>query len=617
MSTRPSYASDEFDYFMEKAMFYRYDSVDSALYFGDKAKALALASSDRECIGKVNNLFGGIYYVHGNFTESLKAYKEAFDIFENSTNLSEKAKALNGLGLIKLAQHQYQDAINIWEKSLQINLATKDSFLLAKNYFNIGLATSELGNYKDAFSYLHQAIAIANKNSDQLHLRMSQNRMGKVHYEIGDLDSAKYYYTAVLNSSEKPNNWELTFAYTGLAEVAIAQSDFQSSLIYGKEAYSYGLLINALWDLERATAALAESYANLGDYKEAYHFSVLNKAHKDSLYSKEKNREVNALQLQIVEGENIRLLQDKELAEEKARLNLFLIVGLLAVILFLIILTWGFRKNLHLKESFSQKLRLTNLEIEKQKDQVAQRNLELNQVNDAKNKLFSILSHDLRTPIHTIKQFMQMDSMNIFDEEEQKLAKELLLEQIEKTDKLLNNLLEWAKTQLEGIHPFTQTIFIPAIMEDVIGIFEHQAKVKKIAVSHQNFETISRIEVDKGHLQVILRNLYNNAIKFTPKNGSINIFYSEGEDFVSMHVRDSGVGMEEVRRSELENKLSFTESKIGTDNEAGSGLGLLLVKQFLQHNNGTLSIVSQVGNGTEVIVSFIKSPVFEKQLVDK
>lgn len=548
-------------------------------------------------------LKGGVYYVNGDYVNAQFSYDEAFELAEKLDLSLEKARILNGRGLVFLGQHKYNQAIETWKQSLQIFKKHSSIEFQPTLMFNIGLAYSQLSQFDTSLAWLDQSIELAEKVGNQAIEDMAKNRRAKVYFDKGDYETAKDQYQILLEREGDISNWERTFLYSGLAELELKTGSASRSVDFAEKAYHIAETMKALWDQERALAIWSEALEKLGNFPKALEIARFNKLIADSLFNKEKEREINFLQLQVVEAQNKELTQTNELIRQRSQLKQRFILGLVAMIGLLLVLVLIYRRNLKLRERFNVKLKMLNVELEEKREMIAAQNESLNQINEAKNKLFSILSHDLRSPLGNLKSFVILDKRGAFEESERQEALNLLESQLDKTDYLLENLLQWARTQLEGFDPKPEMVEIPVIFEEILGQFDLQLKKKGLSVNHV-LPTGSRFLafVDKNNLKIILQNILGNAIKFSPKSGEIVLFYSEESGMAKIHIRDNGEGLDDEKRKKLENEFSMAKSSTGTEDEKGTGLGLLLVKQLLVYNGGYLLIRSFPGQGTEMIV---------------
>ncbi|MBS9523073.1 HAMP domain-containing histidine kinase [Litoribacter alkaliphilus] len=469
----------------------------------------------------------------------------------------------------------------------------------------MGIAYAELKEFDTALEKLIGSLEKVLKDPSD-HLKyMIQNRLAKTYFDTGNIPMAEKYYHQVLKDSAIINNWEKTFAFTGLAEVRQMQHKYDDALVMAQKGYEYGLFVGAYWDLCRVTVSLANIYEAKGDYENALAFNRLHKSYSDSLYSESKDLQISALELKLAKAENEVLRTEKDLMDDVVIRKNFILSLLVMVLMGFVFIVFIYRKSLKHKEAFNKTLKRKNKAIQKQKKEISTKNKSLNQLNEAKTRIFSVLTHDLRSPINSIKQLLELQKEGVFTQEETDQALDLLYEQIVKTDQMMAQLLQWANQQLEGAKVNQRKLDLTQEIENVIDLYEFQAGAKKISVRHDKSEEI-HILFDIGDLKIILQNLLNNAIKFTPAEGHIVFFYSFADgNLVNLHIKDSGLGMEQGQIEFLKGSdLKMMDSVLGTENESGSGLGLLLVKQFMTNNGASLEIISKKGEGTEFILTF-------------
>ncbi len=220
---------------------------------------------------------------------------------------------------------------------------------------------------------------------------------------------------------------------------------------------------------------------------------------------------------------------------------------------------------------------------------------ELTELNALKNKLFSIISHDLKTPMYALRNLFREVHQSRMSATELKKTVPDILNDLNYTVGLMDNLLQWAKAQMraDAVHP--QEIDIKKSIQEVLQLLQLQAKAKQISIN-DHCGTGGCGYMDKDMLSLILRNLLSNAIKFTPERGNISIGVHEHSSFLEVYVKDSGTGISHEALSKI-NKSDFYTTK-GTASESGTGLGLMLCKEFLARNGGQLHIESEIGKGS-------------------
>lgn len=227
-------------------------------------------------------------------------------------------------------------------------------------------------------------------------------------------------------------------------------------------------------------------------------------------------------------------------------------------------------------------------EIEKQKE-------ELNELNNLKSKLFSVISHDLRTPLYGLRNLFKSVEQYDLPAEEIKVLIPDVVKDLHYTTDLMENLLQWAKSQMKGEALSPQLIEMNKLIQDVQQVVRLQAENKQVYLKTKAEKPVY-IYADKEMIEVVLRNLISNAIKFTPKEGEVVIDIKEDEELIEVLVSDTGTGMSEEAKNKLFGDEHFTTK--GTSNESGTGLGLMICKEFLKKNGGTIHVESVLGKGS-------------------
>jgi signal transduction histidine kinase len=237
-----------------------------------------------------------------------------------------------------------------------------------------------------------------------------------------------------------------------------------------------------------------------------------------------------------------------------------------------------------------------NERIQAQKKLVEQQSAQLSDLNTLKNKLFSVIAHDLRTPMYALKNLFRNIEQYDLPAEEVKMMIPDINQEMQFTTNLMENLLQWAKSQLQSATTHPEELNMALLTQEVVGLVRLQASSKSIELRNElNKEEL--VWADKDMTQMVLRNLVSNALKFTPDNGLVEIGARELESHIEIYVKDNGKGMSPETLEKLEENAFFTTQ--GTNNEAGTGIGLMLCREYLHRNGGWLSIHSELGEGSE------------------
>lgn len=600
---------DSVRYYLEESKKQVYSDFKAAKKSLVKAEAIAKKSKDPNLIADVAHNYAASYYIVGTYDVALQKFMEALSLYEETDNKLGIAKCLIGQGLIQQGIGRNKEAIKLFQKANTIIKELNDTVLESKVYLNIGISQIELKEIDDSYDNFHKSLKLAVQNKDSNMEHLSQNRLGNLHYLRNDLDSSVYYYKKVLDASQA-NQWEKSFANTGLSEVYIKKGDYKKAEDYGLKGFEAAKNTQAKWDIARAAEILSIAYKNDHNYELAFKYLAICKSYNDSLFNDAKLKEINLLQLKRKEAENEKLVAKNEAAQHKLKNTRLFSVSVILFMLYLLTIIYQYTKNNKVREKLYSELELKNQDIESQQMLITAQNHNLSELNQTKNKLFSILSHDLRSPIASIQQVLGLLREGEISSEELKVLAEHLITQVDSTSIMLNNILHWSMTQLDGAKINKENIDLEKVVKDSIAGLNLMAKAKEIKFIHTNSEKDTVVDADKGHVQIILNNLLSNAIKFTPIAGTIEIRYSEDGTFIHMHINDSGKGISQAKIEEILNFDKRVVSEKGTGFEEGTGLGLLLVKQFLSDNNGQLDIVHHQEGGTEFIASLPKAKYF-------
>lgn len=598
-------SKDSLDYYLKESKKYSYSNFNKAKFYLTKADRIARLKKDKNAIAEVMITYAANYYILGSYDVALKNYIKAAQIFETQNNNFGVAKCLMGQGLIQQGYARDIEALKNFNKSIGICRTLNNDKYIIKNLLNIGISQTNLHRYNEAYKSFSEALKLCLKNKTTEDSQMAMNKLANIHYIQHNLDSTVYYYKKVLNDNSKTNLWEEAYALSGLSEAYLKKGAYSEALEYGLKGYQAAKIVRAKWDIARSSEILSKIYSRQNDYKSAYQYAMINKAYKDSMYAESKIKEVNILQLQAKEAENEKLAAKAETAQQKLN-NIRIFVGCIIVLLIsLSIFLYFYHKYTKQRSKFFKEIEIKNREIQSQQSMITSQNIVLEELNQTKNRIFSILSHDLKTPINSLIQVIELNKQNDLTKEEQAFVFEQLQKQVEGTALVLNNLLKWANSQIDGTSVHFEKIALNQITEESISSFYAEVAKKKVVFNHTNSEDVF-IKADIGQTRIIIQNIIANAVKFAPLNSEIDIFYSTDNQYQKIHIKDFGNGL---NHSKIEEILSFNRrlsSEKGTSMEEGTGLGLLLVKQFLINNKGQLNIQSVEGEMTEFIISFLK-----------
>lgn len=236
-----------------------------------------------------------------------------------------------------------------------------------------------------------------------------------------------------------------------------------------------------------------------------------------------------------------------------------------------------------------------NEKIEKQKAEIEQKAAELSELNSLKNKLFSVISHDMKTPMYALRNlFRSMQQLNMSGREIKSIIPDVVND-LNYTTGLMENLLHWVKSQMHSASISPDEFDMTEITDEAIHVYELQAATKKVTLKREMDEPFL-VFADKDMVTLVLRNLLSNAIKFTPANGRVTIKINREFPYCRVSIIDNGIGMDQDTMEKIQENNYFSTS--GTAEESGTGLGLMLSRDFLSKNGGELAIESEPGKGS-------------------
>lgn len=245
------------------------------------------------------------------------------------------------------------------------------------------------------------------------------------------------------------------------------------------------------------------------------------------------------------------------------------------------------------KQFFSLQFEITDRKNYLQ--QIAEKGVELEKMNRLKDKLLSVVSHDFRSPLNSLRGTLNLFLQGAISNEELKMLSKDLVNKLDNTYNLLENLLNWAKSQMQGMQVYKNEIDLAELTRDTVKLLRPMAENKMVTLNNDILEAMP-VYADNEMIKLVLRNLIANAIKFTSAGNSIFLHADNDGRFVKVSVKDNGLGISNENQSKLFKLESFTTS--GTSNEIGMGLGLNLCKDFIEKNGGNIWFESELGQGS-------------------
>jgi len=569
---------------------YNREEINALEYFNASLQACRL-SKNFKTMGSSYSMMGTIFRINGLYDRAIEYIVNAKLNYEKANFLEGKAWSAYLLGRIysdlKLSQkalEYFQEALKIYTKQASLD-GNQNGVAIC--YEQIGLINLESGNLKEAHKYIDNTMKIYTDNESKYGLSNAQKNLGIIEYSMGNYELAEKYLNESLKIKNKVGDLlslPTIYEYLGLCLIGKGQPD--EGLNSLKRGLSFAISKNQKKIQLNIYSKLTEVYLSINDLKNAISCQKKQIEIQDLILSGAANIKIEQLQAiyeidkkngQIIELEKQNEINSLIIKQHKIS-QLLMIIGIFIAFLISISIYWFYNKIRH-------------------------KNLELKESNAAKDKFFAIIAHDLRGPIGNLAAFLEHLNDTFNDHSPKELKKILLslYKSAENVSVLLENLLIWAQSQLNKIEFSPKELKLTDVIQNSVHGLKQSAVTKQIDIK---FELNDQIFVlaDPNMVQTIVRNLLSNAIKFTHRGGSVTI-QSDIKDMNNAAIRiiDNGIGIEQSALSKIFN-INNTLHTNGTEGEMSTGLGLILVKDFIDRNNGTITIESQKDNGT--IVSF-------------
>ncbi|WPV65001.1 ATP-binding protein [Chitinophaga sp. LS1] len=525
-----------------------------------EALKLAEQLNDLKATGILNADLGNILIEQQQPRQGLIYQKKALAIKQKENDKAEIGKTLNGIGTSYMVLKEWDSALHFLYASERIKLALNDHRGLAYAYENIGIILSVKGNYQEALRY-HTMSSQYYKESDNIQgVVKSYLNMAQTNTFLKDFTAAEedLQNAARLNKSMQNTRNEMIY-YRYRSMLDSARGNFAQALENYKE---FQALSEDFFSTEKSRF--------IANSKEKYESEK--KQHENELLKKEQ-----LLHLATIRQQQI--------------LVIFCIALFMALATITVLLYRMFKRQ---KDLYSQ-LNSRNRRVQQQNQIILDQNAALESGNQVKDKIFSVISHDLRAPLGILEGMLFLLRDEKMSQEQFNMFVDELWRDMKNTSSMMDNLLQWANSQMKGIRVMPDDFNITVLLNNEFELLQTLARQKNIQLNHY-LPPVIHVFADKDMIRMVLRNLISNAIKFTPKNGSIVIDYRLSPDKVEVMVKDNGIGIPSEDQSKVFSNIYY--STTGTQNEKGCGLGLPLSKDFIQRNNGEIWFQSYKEKGT-------------------
>lgn len=596
-------------------LFYSSRNLDSSIYFSEKAIKLFQKNKDKVSEGRIYHTMANIYKDRLSYDTAKVYLDKSFIVFTSINYDKGIAKCYNTNGIIAAQKADYKIAANYFMRALKIFEKLNDVNGVIQGYANLGSVYGYLHNPTKAIYYFQKAQDINQKEFGEPYYKIFGN-LASVYFEKGDFKTALSYYKICIeeyskneaevddyisflteagdcerelnNLSDAMDYYNRAYPMALQADLPMQQADilyqlalltyknkqYSESINYAQKAIQLAKKFEMLDMLTDALQSLSIVYETTGQFENAYEVYKEYNIYKDSLQSFEQKKDVEILDANYkvekseIEIEKLELQNQKNTLLKTIYLLLFVSFLIIAIILY------------------------TNL---------SKRNLlnrKLEQSNKVKDRLLSIIAHDLKSPLNNIVNVLEAIDQELFSKEEQAEIVTALKNQTNVTIETLENLLKWGQAQLRGISIKPEKFKLKDQLNKAILFVTAQANSKKIKIK-LNTENEWNGHFDQEHFNFIVRNYLANAIKFSPVESTIEVkaIFDAKDNKYKISIVDKGMGIKEEDVPTIFQPAPTVN--FGTNNERGSGLGLRLCKEFAEANKGIVGFKTKVGEGSE------------------
>ncbi|WP_214070680.1 tetratricopeptide repeat protein [Mucilaginibacter sp. dw_454] len=603
---------------------YRNEKPDSAVFFAKQGLAFASTLSYPMGVGLMHGQLGAIDIALGKIDSAKFHLKTALSIFEKINYQQGLVVVHNSLGIVFAKTAGYKESAQNFLAALKINQARNDVHGLVQSYLKLGALNEQINNLDKALEYQESALKLNTQlppsNSESYIL----NNIGIIYAKKGQMKEALQYF---LNSVKKAHTSEpelMAMIFGNVGDAYQQLGNTKKAFDYQNEALAIARKLNlaeaeattlvnlaslktttkpdtALILLKQALlitqkiqqhhvrldayAGLIEVYKQQGNYKATSETLEKRDALKDSLFTLKNSKDIADL---IANNELVNSkikVKDLQLSAARSKLQtgIILAVAICAIIVLIIVVLF-----------YSQTKDLNTQLLHQQE--------ELKSLNNFKDKLFSIISHDLRSPIATIVNLLSVLEDDV-DMAEIKIFIPRLKQHSQSTLDVMDKLLIWGQTQLKGAIHEKVHFNVKDLIVQSLHLNQETADQKKIKlIDNTPGEVI--ICADSSHVEFVIRNLLANAVKFTHTDGFVEISALVGEPagYSTIAIKDNGIGVDKSLQAQIFEPGN--RSIQGTESEKGNSIGLMLCKEFVERNGGKIWVESELGKGTCFYVSF-------------
>ena len=582
------------DFLLSVGHFIRSD-YDSVIFYTERGIVTLENQRQRRALqikADLIRMLGNAYGSSGSYELSIDKFLEARIIYDEIGATSGELTSLNNIGVIFIKLERFEDALEIF---LEIDsLTTDDNPNWVTIPVNLGYIYFELGQNELAKKELNRALNFPG-DVDKRAYGLSNFKLGEIYRAEKNYEQSITSFNASIEIyQEFGNELEQVQSLNGLASLYLELGDLAKAAAYGETALNISEKYNALPEKKASLGTLYLISKANGDFEAALAYHERFKSSSDSLENSRVNEEIGRLtaEYQFKKRENEILLEQREHeleSEATLQRQKVLLYGSIVILAFALIIIFVMYRGFLQKQVGNRALALKNQEIQSQAEALLK-------TNEVKDRLMSIIAHDLRGPLSSLHGIITLIEMNMASQENLEKVIPHVTKQFKHTSTLLNNLLQWAQSQMDGYKVIPESFDIIKLMQEKKSLLQSRLDEKQIELSLPEGE--HTVYADRNMTDLVLQNLISNAIKYCNQGDSITASVGKRDEWSEISIRDTGIGIAPENMDKIFSSNFYTTE--GTAKEKGTGLGLLLCKDFVKRNNGDIWVKSELSSGTTV-----------------
>ena len=577
--------------------------------------AKSLYHSLKDSIMYVESLIQlGMLYDHaGVYVDALDYYISALDLAQTMNDSISIPPILNNIAIIYKKQGNLETADEYYQKSRQLSEDLGDSISVAVGDVNIGLLKKDLGLLDEAQDLFKRTYKFFSAKNNIYAQAVVLHNLGVVQLEMASIDSAIYYFNKSLELADRINHKKtLVKDHIFLGKSYLKKPDYEMALFHGHEAINVISDGKMAEELESAHYLLFSTYKNIGNPFLALHHFEKYVAVKDSLLNKSTQQDLNRMRTEYEvkqkDQEIASLKKSKELQENLVEAeilnNRLLLISIVVMGILLGVLIYAYMRGIQ----YNKKLKNQTYLLAEQKEEITaareslmEKNQLLEQINQHKDEIIGVVAHDLRSPLNQIKGLLNLIG-DLHDEKEKERFIKLGLQSTDLLRNRINRMLDLEALNAGKVDVKMEIVEPNELVNELINNYLESAKTKNIQLNYENNAPECRPMADRNYLLQVLENLLSNAIKYSPEDTHILIStYINKSKFV-FAVQDEGPGISEEEIKLLFQKYTKLKAR-PTANEDSTGLGLSIVKKYVEAMNGEVWCESEEGTGATFFIA--------------